>query len=180
MQIGVTKMDIQLQVVGIFYNVNLTISGSHQTVKDVMDAAIAHPAGNAGSINGAAAFNYGTHIDSPGATATMSIMSALYSNGFQSRVEGNHYPAGLYPLKESFVPNQQQSQYTVWQYYLFDQNGVFLPGKMASESFVERSVDHASRVVWRLVSILGGPVAMTGDMAALSARNPVMRAAPSS
>lgn len=173
-------MDIQLQVVGIFYNVNLTIDGAGKTVKDVMDAAVANPGGNPGSINGAAGFNYGTHIDSPGATPTMSLMTAKYNTPFTSRVEQNSYPAGAYTLKESFDPQKPSSQYTVWQYYLFDQNGTFIPGRNAAESFVTRPVDNVGKVIWRLVSILGGPVVTEAEMSALSARDPAMRAAPAS
>lgn len=171
-------MSIQLQVVGIFYNVNLAIDGTGKTVKDVMDAAVANPAGEAGSINGAAAFNYGTHIDFPGATPTMSLISAKYSAPFSSRVLSNTYPAGQYALIESFDPQNPGSLYTVWQYYLFDQNGVFLPGSSVSESFVTRPVDNVSKVVWRLVSILGGPSATDAQMSVLSKRDPAMRAAP--
>jgi hypothetical protein len=170
-------MDIQLQVVGIFYNVKLTIPETGQTVKDVMDAAIANPGGIGGSVNGAAAFNYGTHLDSPGAVATMSLISATYANQFQSRVLGNFYDPGLYALKESFDPQVPKNQYTVWQYYLFDADGKFVKGDPAEESFVTRSVEGVSRVTWRLVSILGGPTAVNSEMNTLSARNSAIRAA---
>lgn len=173
-------MDIQLQVVGLFYNVNLTIPDSGQTVLNVMDAAVQNPGGNPGSTNGAAGFNYGTHIDTPGATPTMSVMSAKYASQFQSRVLGNFYDPGLYSLKESFDPQLPKNVYSVWQYYLFDKNGAFIPGNPAEESFVTRSVDGVSRVTWRLVSILGGPTATDKEMSAMSGRNPAMRAAPKS
>ncbi|WP_322891470.1 MULTISPECIES: hypothetical protein [unclassified Yoonia] len=171
-------MNIQLQVVGIFYNVMLTIPDTGQTVKDVMDAARANPGGNSGSINGAAAFNYSTHLDTPTSTATMSAIAAKYASPFQSRVERNHYPAGLYALAESFDPNIPKDQYTVWQYYLFDKNGVFMPGSQAAESFVSRSVDNVSRVTWRLVTILGGPTSTEAELKTLSGRNPAVRVAP--
>lgn len=172
-------MQLTLQVVGLFYNVKLTIPDTGQTVQDVMNAAVANPGGDTGSVNGGAAFNYGTHFDTPISTATMSSMSVQYDAQFQSRVLGNYYPKGIYSLAESFDPNQPKNQYTVWQYYLFDQNGAFIPSKEISESFVTRPVDGVGRVTWRLVSILGGPTAQVSDMKNLAQRNPAVRAAPS-
>ncbi len=172
-------MQLKLQVVGLFYNVKLTLPDTGQTVEDVMKAAIANPRGDTGSTNGGAAFNFGTHFDTPTSTATMSTMSVHYDAQFQSRVLGNYYPEGIYSLAESFDPDQPKGQYTVWQYYLFDQNDAFMPSKNISESFVNRSVDGVGRVTWRLVSILGGPTAQLSDMKNLAKRNPTMRAAPS-
>ena len=171
-------MDVQLQVVGLFYNVMLTLPESGQTVKDVMDAAMANPRGNSGSINGAKAFKYGTHLDARFATATMSGMSTNYDAKFQSRVLTNYYDAGIYTLAESFDPTMPKAKYSVWQYYLFDQDGKFMPGQTVEESFVTRPIDNVSRVTWRLVTILGGPTGTEADLGSLANRNPTVRAAP--
>lgn len=169
-------MSIQLQVVGLFYNAQIDIDPAGKTVKDLMDAAKANPQGAAGSINSAASFNYGTHFDSPGAPATMSLMSALYDGPFTSRVEQNQYPAGLYSLKESFDPQQAKGVYTVWQYYLFDADGKFINRTPPATSFTEQPLDGVAKVTWRLVTILGGPVADVQQMDSIAARNPARRA----
>lgn len=169
-------MSIQLQVVGLFYNVSLDIDTSGMTVQDLMDAAIKDPAGTSGSINGASAFNYGVHYDFPGASATMATMTATYDAPFTSRVEKNHYPAGIYSLTESFDPHQAKDKYSVWQYYLFDANGTFINNSSAAISFTEQSLNGVAKVTWRLVTILGAPTAGLDDLKSMGARNPVMRA----
>ncbi len=167
-------MQVNLQVVGLFYNVMLDMPDSGATVEDLMTAATTNP-NPSGSINGAAHFSYSTHVDAPGATPTMSSITATYDAPFQSRVLGKHYPAGIYGMAETFDPNTHKNLYSVWQYYLFDADLKYLNVYGGSTSFINQSLDGVARVTWRLVSILGQPSATLQETDALSARNPVMR-----
>lgn len=172
-------MNVTLQVVGLFYNVNLVMPDTGQTVQSLMDAAIATP-NPAGSLNGGAGFNYVTHVDGqPGTPPTMSAMSVYYQSPFQSRVLANTYPAGVYSLAESFDPSTPAAQYSVWQYYMFDAAGAYVSPSNISESFTTQSLDGIARVTWRLVTILGGPTFTPAEAAGLAKRNPAMRVAPS-
>lgn len=170
-------MLVKLQVVGLFYNVQVDVTAANPTVQSLMDAAVATP-NPTGSINGAAAFSYGTHTDKPGALPTMSVMSASYKQPFTSRVLNNKYPAGVYSLKESFDPNTSAKQYSVWQYYMFDSSEMYVNPSSISESFTTQSLNGIARVTWRLVTILGAPTAQLNEMELMSKRDPRMRAAP--
>lgn len=145
-------MDVNLQVVGIFYNVNLSMPDSGATVKDLMDAAQATP-NPAGSKNGASAFSYTPHSIN-GAPDTMYGMSATYESDFSSRVLENVYPAGTYALNESFDPGSSANKYSVWQYYMFDADGKFVNTTNEAQPFSTQSLDGIARVSWRLVTIL--------------------------
>jgi hypothetical protein len=68
---------VNLQVVGLFYNASITATENNPIVKSLMGAAIVSP-NSTGSVNGASAFNYGMHLDSPSATPTMSMITATY------------------------------------------------------------------------------------------------------
>ena len=129
-----------------------------------------------GSVNGAAAFNYGTHLDSPSATPTMSMMTATYREHFKSRVLSHDYPEGVYSLKESFDPACTSAQYSVWQYYLFDKVGVLLKPKSVSESFVTQPIMGVDKVIWRLITILGGPTSPLNPQETMVVRHPKVRA----
>lgn len=167
-------MDVNLQIVGIFYNVTLSLPDTGQTVQSLLNAAVKTP-NPAGSTNGATVFNYATHLDTPTSPATMSSISATYDQGFKSRILTNTYPAGTYTLKESYDPNSASPAYTVWQYYMFDKNGVYVPPSAPSEAFSKQSLDNVARVTWRLVSILGGPTTTVSSSQPLVARDPRVR-----
>lgn len=169
-------MQVNLQVVGLFYNVELEMPDSGAKVIDLMNAAIDNPS-PAGSINGAKKFSYSTHVDTPNAIPTMSSMTAVYTDSFQSRVLGKSYDPGVYSLAETFDPTVAKAQYSVCQYYLFDSDEKYLNVFGGSTSFVDQSLDGVARVSWRLVSILGQPTATLPEVDSLSARNPVRRAA---
>lgn len=168
-------MQVNLQVVGLFYNVELNMPDTGQTVKDLMDAATATP-DPTGSMNGAAKFNYSTHIDSPGAAPTMLGITAMYDGPFKSRVLEKHYPAGTYSLTETFDPASGSKSYSVWQYYIFDANDQYKNPTNSAISFTEQSLDGITRVVWRLVTILGEPTLAIGEEEYLMKRNPKLRA----
>ena len=162
-------MEVNLQVVGVFYNSNVTVDGDAPTVETLLQAAHKTP-GNAGDRNPANAFSYSTNTDNGRVFA--SGFMASFENPVKSRVLGGKtYPAGSYKLAENLGA---RPAYTVWQYYMFDKDGRYLntfgnatPFSMQSLTDVPvpgtKETADVARVTWRLVSILAGPTGPVAD-----------------
>ena len=168
-------MDINLQIVGIFYNSTVTVTTASPTVKTLLDAAISTPS-TPNDRNEASRFSY-TINATPGGANFASSFLAVYDAPVKSRVLGNGttYPAGEYFLDEQL---SARPAYTVWQYYLFDAEGRYLNEYGKATPFDQQALTgvplaigsgHAdvARVTWRLVTILGQPTtpASTNDPA---------------
>lgn len=157
-------MDVNLQVVGIFYNSNISVSKADPTVQDLLDAAVASPS-NSGDRNPAAKFAYTTN--GAGGKLFASSFLAKYNNPVKPRVLANApYPPGEYFLDEHL---SARPAYTVWQYYMFDEKLRYLneygkatpfsQQKLTGVPVADGSGDTAdvARVTWRLVQILAAP-----------------------
>lgn len=75
---------------------------------------------------------------------------------------GIPYPAGFYRLAQSFT-EPTPNPYSVWQYYLSDQNGVRQPTQ-ANFSFTKATVEDGWSIVWRLVTICNAPTNLAKRM----------------
>jgi len=141
-------MAITLQVVGIFFNRLVQITGP-ATVKQVMDAARQQAASK--EFPGVGAFAYTDYGGS------VSAIGAIYTEKFQSRILGNYYDPGVYYIAEDL---NVRPAYTVWQYYRLDQNGIQIDpmGKPVPYGDPAALVPDGGKVIWRLCSILAGPV----------------------
>lgn len=147
-------MAISLRIVGIFYNRSDIPDNGAQTVKDVLDYAVANPAApGLPSSN----FKYITGVSEPGALGRKPSVTAFFSEYEAEVISPTSqlpYAPGEYFLPESLVENPS---YEVWQFYVFDPDGVpILPDPRIS-SFVDVPVPDGGRVVWRLVKILASP-----------------------
>ena len=147
-------MAISLRIVGIFYSTDVELDGGSGSVKDVLDAAESQ-------ITAGTSFSYGT--SRLGGLNSVNVFRAFYEQGFESKVSGRHYPSGEYILSEdlSLLP-----AYTVWQYYIFDENGVYRNKGSGIVSFEDAEVHDGESVVWRLVSVLAGPTPVSPRLAA--------------
>lgn len=157
-------MDVNLQVVGIFYNSTVAVPAPNPTVGDLLDAAMVTPSA-AGDRNPASKFAYTTNTS--GGSVFASSFLAKYDNPVQPRVLNRApYAPGEYFLDEHL---SARPAYTVWQYYLFDKDGRYLNEFGTATPFSQQSLvgvpvagnqnDKAdvARVTWRLVQILAGP-----------------------
>lgn len=164
-------MEVNLQVVGIFYNARINVTDPNPTVKSLLDAAHLNPAGNNPTGNIATAFNYSSNtVKEQGLTGNDKTFAASFSATFDkpvsSRVLGQkQYDPGIYELHEDL---KLRPAYTVWQYYMFDDKERYLNKLGNATPFVDQpltgvpvqgSDDFADvkRVSWRLVSVLAGP-----------------------
>ncbi len=156
-------MDINLQIVGIFYNSTVTVTTASPTVKTLLDAAVSTPSG-CDDRNPASRFAY-TINATPGGPNFASSFLAVYDAPVKSRVLTTTYPAGEYFLDEQL---STRPAYTVWQYYLFDAEGRYLNEYGKATPFDQQTLTgvplaigsgHAdvARVTWRLVTVLGQP-----------------------
>lgn len=157
-------MDVNLQVVGIFYNSTVSVTAANPTVRDLLDAAVASPT-NPGDHNKASKFAYTTNTS--GSKVFASSFLAKYNNPVKPRVlKRAPYPPGEYFLDEHL---SQRPAYTVWQYYLFDKDGRYLNEFGEAIPFSEQDLTNVpvagnqkekadvARVTWRLVQILAAP-----------------------
>lgn len=141
-------MAINLSIVGIFYSNNsFNPGGGSPTVQDVMNGVRQNDRN----------FFY-TMVTAPGGNIIVDSIGAFQPAPFKGRT-GIMYPRGIYRLAQSFtspIPNP----YTVWQYYLFDQNGKRAPVP-ANLSFTKQTVQDGWSIVWRLVTICSGPLTVS-------------------
>jgi hypothetical protein len=146
-------MSISLRIVGIFYNNTVDLGPNGGTVKDVLDASVASPGVGQdfyyqqGSVEG---------------LASPSTFLAQYGSPFTSPISGLNYPAGSYQLQENLTG---YPSYTVWQYYLFDQNNVFLNRGKGPIAYDTAAVFDGQSVVWRLLTILAVPTPIAPRLA---------------
>lgn len=145
-------MAITLRVVGIFFSRSVELGPGGGTVQEVMDAAVA--ANTADD-----AFGY-----APGSGA-VTTMGMYTSKSFKSPTDELNmmYPAGYYIQSET-ANDLSANPYTVWQYYIFDENNEYLNrGKGAILSNDPRAqVPDKGSVVWRILSILRDDVQPSG------------------
>ncbi len=136
-------MTVNFSVVGIFYSatVDLGQTGGN-TVADVMNYLYRT---DQNFYYTSVMFNEEQIVDS---------FTEVHPDPFQGRT-GITYPAGVYRLAQSFSADTP-NPYTVWQYYLFDQNGMRVP-VVADTSFTVSQVQDGWSIVWRLVTICNAP-----------------------
>lgn len=84
----------------------------------------------------------------------ISMLGVNQQAAFTGRT-GIEYPPGFYGLTQTFT-TPTPNPYTVWQYYLADQNGVRRPTP-ADLTYTKATVEDGWSIVWRLVTILNGP-----------------------
>ncbi|MEM9046482.1 MAG: hypothetical protein AAGC81_17505 [Pseudomonadota bacterium] len=147
-------MAVTLRVVGIFFQTDVSFDSSIQTVKDVMDAAR-----DASVVDDKYTFNYlatSQLLTAGSGGSSNPSVTAFYAKQpptFTSVISGIEYSGGDYFLSESMVKNPG---YSVWQYYVFDQDGNFVPRPVPTQTFAEASVLDGYKIIWRLVNILAG------------------------
>ena len=130
--------------------------GNNDSVRDIM-AAISRNARN-GQYNGVAEFTFGSRTHGSLSSVTVAYTHPPKPN---SRLQ-----PGLYGLEESFRPGEHMPNYTVWQYYIYDENlqQVNFQTQAPYPNFTVKNpfgVDWNSQnytIVWRLVSITQAPV----------------------
>ena len=150
---------LSMRVVGIFYvakdipfsDVAQADPSKGTTVEDLM-VYLKQNAGAGGT--GASNFGYidNTVLSSGGKSVT--AFAARYPQGVTSITSTDKYTAGDYFLSESTVGNPR---YSVWQYYVLDENGVLLIPNPRIQSFQDSVLQKGYSVTWRLVEILSGP-----------------------
>lgn len=136
-------MSVKFSVVGIFYNTTVDLSKTGgNTVAAIMDYLYrTDPVFYRTSI----VFDNNQIIN---------MLGAVYPSPFKSR-SGITYPAGSYFLSQSFT-TPSPNPYSVWQYYLADQNNVQQPVP-SDRSYTVSTVQDGWSIVWRLVTIMNGP-----------------------
>ncbi len=134
---------ISLRVVGIFFNTQVDLGAAGGTVADVLNKAVTTPTQNV------IRFAY---LDPVG--RDVSAFFVEFSGNFNSRISGRPYPAGEYFLTENLDGNP----YRVWQYYIFDADGRQVLNDPSFTPYFRAQVQDGWSVVWRLVTILNGPV----------------------
>lgn len=141
-------MTVKLQVVGIFYRNDNIVIPSGATVKDVLDAAVKSPGDGQ-------MFTYTQTPVAQSSYHSVTSFTATYQDGVNSIVSGKHYPSGEYFLSENLNGNP----YSVWQYYLFDENNQYVNSNSGVVYFdaPNATVKDGWTVIWRLVNILSGP-----------------------
>lgn len=138
-------MSISLRVVGIFYNNSVEAPTGSMSVRDLLDASMQNsPPGTTFTytnviLNG---------INSPG------YFSAEYANGVVSQTSGISYPPGTYELQEILTT---RPSYTVWQYYIFSADNVFLNRGLGIIPYDQAMVADGQSVVFRLLTIAAEP-----------------------
>lgn len=147
-------MAVSLNIVGVFFSADVNVPGGTQpTVKTVMDTAQTQ------TRSGPVIFAY-TAMGAGDQDVVNSIM-AFHRVPFTSR-SGKSYPTGIYRLGQTFT-TPTPNPYSVWQYYLFDQNNnrVAIPGQ---PSYAATAVKDGWKIVWRLVTICNAPTGISRRM----------------
>ncbi|GJD47207.1 hypothetical protein AFCDBAGC_5093 [Methylobacterium cerastii] len=153
-------MAVTLQVVGLYYKQPLDMGltpGQTVNIKQVLDFAQANPQGQY-------ALSYGVG-QGAGAAYVDFIMTDI--NGqFSSPVSGTRYNGGQFSLTQTFT-GVGKGNYTVWQYYVQDQNNqpVKLPTGAETPFETANVVQDGFTVIWRLVEICNAVPVMVGDTA---------------
>ncbi len=75
---------------------------------------------------------------------------------------GITYPPGMYRLSQTFT-EPTPNPYSVWQYYLFDQNGT-RKHNPADLSYTKAVVQDGWSIVWRLLTICNAPTGLSKRM----------------
>lgn len=136
-------MAVNFQVVGIFYNTQVDLA---QVGGNTVGAVIQYLWAKDPNFYYAAI----STDDNP----IISMLGAVQPNSFTGRT-GIQYPAGYYALTQTFT-SPTPNPYTVWQYYLSDENNVRQP-QPGDLSYTQAQVQDGWSIVWRLVTILNGP-----------------------
>ena len=143
-------MSVNFSVVGIFYTTTVDLAQvGGNTVANIMQYLYQKDP----------VFYYSSIVfDS---NTIVNMLAANHMSPFKGRT-GINYPAGFYRLNQSFT-TPTPNPYSVWQYYLSDQNGVRkpMPGTM---SFTKATVQDGWSIVWRLVTICNGPTGLSKRM----------------
>lgn len=143
-------MAVDFSVVGVFYKTRVDLSQVRgNTVGDIMQYLYrADPNFYYTSI----VFDQNTIVNSIGIN---------HPTPFQGRT-GITYPVGFYRLAQSFT-DPTPNPYSVWQYYLADQNGIRQPS-VGDRSFTQAPVQDGWSIVWRLVTICNAPTSLARRM----------------
>lgn len=136
-------MAVNFQVVGIFYKTQVDLAQvGGNTVGDIIEYLYRNDP-----------IFFRSYIIADG-NQIISMLGVRQQNPFSGRT-GIPYPAGFYGLTQTFT-SPTPNPYTVWQYYLSDQNNVRQP-QPGDLSYTKAQVQDGWSIVWRLVTILNGP-----------------------
>lgn len=150
-------MAITLRIVGVFYRAEIDLGAAGGTVKDVMDAAMQ----NDPSI--VTPFYPGSSlaITVPDTkTGSPESFSATFTQDFVTPVVGTKYHKGTYEMSEQVT---QVPIYSVWQYYLFDANNVYLNRGKGAIFPVDAKIADGQSLVFRLVNIHANAADLTSE-----------------
>lgn len=136
-------MAVNFQVVGIFYTtqVDLGLVGGNTVGEIIQYLFKADPN-----------FYYASVVADE--NPIISMLGVYHPDPFTGRT-GIEYPVGFYGLTQTFT-SPTPNPYTVWQYYLSDQNNVRQP-QPGDLSYTQAQVQDGWSIIWRLVTILNGP-----------------------
>ena len=143
-------MAVSFSVVGVFYSTQVDLTKVQgNTVGEIMQYLFrVDPSFYYTSI----VFDQNTIVNSIGIN---------HLKPFKGRT-GIPYPAGFYRLAQSFT-DPTPNPYSVWQYYLADQNGIRKPVQ-GNYSFTKATVQDGWSIVWRLVTICNAPTTLAKRM----------------
>lgn len=140
-------MTITLRTVGVFYRADINLGPTGGTVKDIMDAALKNDP------TVVTPYYPGSSLDikfNDQTTGSPETFVANFTADFVTPVVKTKYSKGTYKMSEDVttVP-----VYSVWQYYLFDSNNVYLNRGKGAIMPVNAKVDDGQSVVFRLINI---------------------------
>lgn len=148
-------MTVAFSVVGVFYNTQVDLAQVQgNTVGEIMQYLYRTDPN----------FYY-TSIVFDGNTIVNSF-GINHPTPFTGRTEIG-YPAGFYRLAQTFT-DPTPNPYSVWQYYLANQNGVRQPA-VGDFSFTKAKVQDGWSIVWRLVTVCNAPTGLAKRMRKLVA-----------
>ena len=149
-------MTISLSVIGLFFCADLPLDRPCHVLKILnftrANAAIGNIvlAGRAGDVSG---FDF--TLSGNGRAVTS--FSATYPLGVSGRAIGRYYPPGRYCLPQDLDARPAK---TVWQYYVLNEDNtpVVPEPRVRFLDDPDAIVPAGGKLVWRLVSILTGPM----------------------
>jgi len=156
---------IKFRVVGLYFGAkngitgevnidteDLPEGGKSASVRDIM--RVISQNARSGQYTGVTSFTFSSITHD-----SLSGVAVAYNKPPKSRLD-----PGYYGLAESFRPDDHMPNYTVWQYYIYDENLQQVNFQDSFEKFTVENpfgVDWRSQdytVVWRLVSITQAPI----------------------
>ena len=136
-------MPITLRAVGVFYRADIDLGSAGGSVKDVMLAAMQNDKSVVTPHYPGSSLNITFNDEEAGSPETF---SATFVEDFTTPVLGTDYGKGTYKMSEQVT---QRPVYSVWQYYLFDDQNVYLNRGKGAIFPVDAHVADGQSVVFR-------------------------------